>query len=917
LAVIPKKIFHFDLAAALFLSPVAGLTISILFIFTYNRFGFPIKNIGTSSFYSILFLSIFAVVRHRSSGIPPTLFGKVLFAPLGILFTAWPILRYGFSWISYVNDDMNNYVLAATRFFNFGFFDKPNQDFFAGRDYSQVYYYFHVLSGVRPGSELYLAAYSKLHHGDTLAIFMPAILTLQIVLIFSILAVSRTMSLRTKSITRFSYLLSLLLPLTSLGFLYQLIGQVGGLAIGTGLIALISILLTQDEFRTWRSSFLILALLLAAQMIWYPEFLPFIAIPTALKMLMAKRGRRLMLWRTSLGILVVTAIVLNRYFYAAIKFGMTQLAGAQKSVAGVNANSQLFPYFLKPHGLPSGIGFTPLNRWSNDPWESLIVFLSFLLVIATIYFVIKRKFYREFVVSIFLFIEATSCYLILSKSGFGAFKIAMYVQPFLIPSTALILVYLWRKIHQNNFKKTIFIMTVSIALVLTARTSQFYAAASTGTSSNGFNEIQAGSNSGIKSLMVNALSKYRTNSGPVVSTTLNYSQMKLEANAAMGIPLIFPTTDIFANFFDSSKVPNSTIGRELVKFNTGFGENSFSQIAVQSRGRQIPSNYLVSTNPFDSINKSKFRKQNTTWNYTLETNPSNLLIFIDSDMGRSYYSWQSQREKAVIFQPERNPLVAGAYMQSIGRNLLFEVIRPSKNPYLALEMTTTVMPQYGRVIPPISILGKTRAKLKTIGNGSFRVFLPLVKPFEINGHQYFQLHIDQTLKPFPTHLSLISNLYGKTIQIDSRRVAIFASNISVIDESEIHPSSGTRLISRFPTDLVKGTFAYSGVYEDGWISRKSFFELNSSHSHKFVISGLIPVLNPKSPPKIGMEVRIDGKLLVKAALGGGDFTQSISLNQSGLGEGLHHIEINFSDEQSLPNPDGRPASALIKKLGFV
>ena len=95
---------------------------------------------------------------------------------------------------------MNNYVLGALRFYDFGFYAKPNNAFFAGRDYSQEFYFWHVLTGVRPGSELYLSTFSNLYHGDVLAIFMPAILTLQMILIFSTLALTIFFSTCLKSL---------------------------------------------------------------------------------------------------------------------------------------------------------------------------------------------------------------------------------------------------------------------------------------------------------------------------------------------------------------------------------------------------------------------------------------------------------------------------------------------------------------------------------------------------------------------------------------------------------------------------------------------------------------------------------------------------------------------------------------------
>ena len=76
-----------------------------------------------------------------------------------LVFAAWPMFRFGFDWLSFCNDDMANYCLAADRPLNHGFFDGPNmEDFLQGRDYTQAYWFMHVPGNIRSGSDLILAA---------------------------------------------------------------------------------------------------------------------------------------------------------------------------------------------------------------------------------------------------------------------------------------------------------------------------------------------------------------------------------------------------------------------------------------------------------------------------------------------------------------------------------------------------------------------------------------------------------------------------------------------------------------------------------------------------------------------------------------------------------------------------------------
>jgi hypothetical protein len=912
----PKAIFKFDRAFGFFLSPALGLALSLLFIFLFSRLGFPLRIIKIPFLVFIILIIAFGVFRDVKFQYSFIFLFKLAVAPVGVLLTAWPILRYGFSWLSYVNDDMNNYVLGALRFYDFGFYAKPNNAFFAGRDYSQEFYFWHVLTGVRPGSELYLSTFSNLYHGDVLAIFMPAILTLQMILIFSTLALTRTLKNRSKKGTQLAYVLTVILPLFSLGFLYQLIGQVGGLALGLLCISLITIILQQSKLRDWKSTFVILSCGFAALLIWYPEMLPFIGVPVFLKLLWVKKTQRKAIWSGVAAVCLLAFLFLNKYFFQAIKFAAYQVGATQKSASGANTNSQLFPYFLKPHGIPSFLGAAPLNRWSTDPWESTSVIISAVLLGLLFYLIYKRKLIANLPVAIFLFMFIIFSYLVFTINGFGSFKVAMYSQPFLIVAIASLSESINLQINIRNLKNVVIISGLFLTCFFVVKTSEFYASASTGTSNNGFNEIQNGSSAGIENMIKKATSKYKVSDGVVYSTSMNLSQVKLEAISAQGIPLIFPTTDVFSNFFDSTKTKNKQITRKLIDFRIQGTENAFKQPINIPTVESKPVWYLESNNAFEALNHSKTVRYPFPWNYKLVANPVNTLIFTDSTKGYSYYTFQKSRSEAVIFQPEKNPMFPNTYMQSIGGNLLLEVTNPSKQPYVVMALTTTVIPQYQRLLPQTSLWGKNKEALPLMGRGSARVYVPLVDPISINGHKYFQIHIDLNLLPFPLKLSSISKLYGGNIALDSRRVAFFVSDISVVDYSEIIDTKKPTKINNFPTDLENPDLYYSGIYEDGWVSRDSFFDLDSNGKSNFSISGLVPKLGSIKTFHTVMTISIDGAKAHSLKLPLGHFNETFHIPNLIKTKSLHHVSIHFSNEQILPKPDGRPAAAQISTLGF-
>jgi hypothetical protein len=501
-------------------------------------------------------------------------------------------------------------------------------------------------------------------------------------------------------------------------------------------------------------------------------------------------------------------------------------------------------------------------------------------------------------------------------NGFGAFKIAMYAEPFLIITFSVLLDFLSIRVLKRGLFQVIGFLILSGFMVFAFRTSEFYANASTGNSNNGFNEIPGASGVGIQRQIANSLKGYRETYGTVVSTAINLSQIKLEAIAANKIPLIFPTADVFGNISNSTKIVKANIGRESVTFKSERYLNNFQQPLYIGKGNADSTWYLESNNKYEAINHSKIDQGAPNWNYTLVKNPQNTLIFIDSSNGHSYYAGNISRQKEVIFQPEKNPMVPGAYMQSIGNNLLFEVVNPSRDPYLVLDVSNTVIPQYNRLLPRISILGVNQNSLPTLGRGSMHTYVHLVNPVNINGHKYFQLQVSQKLAPFPSNLSPISKFYGANIEMDSRRIALFATNISVIDGSEIGNLQAPSLVQNFPADLENPNLFYSGIYEDGWVSTDSFFDLNSHGKSTFSVSGLIPMVGSTKTFQSVVSISIDGAKVHSSKLSIGHFNETFHVENLTKSKSIHHVSIHFSNEQMLPKPDGRPAAAQITYLGF-
>jgi len=244
-----------NLLRTLLLSPVLGCLAVVISAFMVNRAGLPVRNFA---WYLAGLWGLFAIVTlwWRKPKLPMRRF--LPFAGIFILalvLTGRPLLDFGYHWLSYSNDDMANYVLAADRFLNNGFFDPPAaDDLLFHADITQYFWFMHAAGGARPGSELLLAWTAALTGRKTAAIFMPVMLFLHLCLISS----SCAMLLGNRRNRAASLLFGLLLafsPIVTLGTLYQLIAQVFGLALFCALVVFLFRRFTAaSRWSLWRDA---------------------------------------------------------------------------------------------------------------------------------------------------------------------------------------------------------------------------------------------------------------------------------------------------------------------------------------------------------------------------------------------------------------------------------------------------------------------------------------------------------------------------------------------------------------------------------------------------------------------------------------------------------------------------------------
>jgi hypothetical protein len=129
------------------------------------------------------------------------------------------------------------------------------------------------------------------------------------------------------------------------------------------------------------------------------------------------------------------------------------------------------------------------------------------------------------------------------------------------------------------------------------------------------------------------------------------------------------------------------------------------------------------------------------------------------------------------------------------------------------------------------------------------------------------------------------------------------------DKGVLPPSA----VQRFPDDLVNEGSFYSGVFDDGWLSERSFFILQApAEGITLSVRGEIPYIEAAGYATV-LSITVDGLLLAQPELYPGKF--EVSVKPPGR-HSLHLVELAFTNLQQIPEPDGRRVGAKLDFVGF-
>lgn len=918
-----------NLLQNLLIGPAVGLSTSLLPSFWLNRAGLPVEVFASVLTAALVVLCAGLLWRQRTP-LPSRQF--LPFLPifgLALALTARPMLRFGFDWLSFCNDDMANYCLAAQRFLHHGYGSVPEiTQLFGGQEYSLYFWFLHVTGCSRSGAELVLAWIAGVTGLSPDQLFMPVIVALHLTLISagSALALPHP---RPRGPALLAAILMSLSALTSLGALYQLIAQVGGLA----LLAACVVLLTRADVAKRRPPALFLcSLACAGLLIFYPEVTPFLGLGVILYYVRQFGRGQVRFVPVAAAIVIVVLVALlsvGSYTVSLLSYLWNQVLHG----LGVGAKGDyLFPYYLLPSGLATFWGLLPIGPAYPEPWLSLTIGIGAAMFTWAIVAIVREAWHGRAAAALALPMLVLGCVSFAGRSDFALYKLAMYLQPAMLSTLA---VRAWGRARRPTWWVTPLVV-VSMAGALLAQRS--YVDRSSSDQLGGFVEIPHVSRAQVTRHyrhLLDDIPRQRR----IASDTYNIVLAKLEALNTRGRELKLLGSNLpFINAFPYAtrlqvvmqlpgfqsvlnRVARFAETRALLTHVSEFVRQVYTTCTAcntKDKFRESPLSagdfdYLIATPPDQTIlNRRPLRDSPPGVVGIPVAQVRNHLVFTESLLSRPYYT--TTHTDAAMFQIEDDPMMPGRTMAGLGRHMLLRVLKPSPSTRVELEITATLKGDRTNLLPVAAAVGgSTLTPVPFLGRGSARVFSEPVQPQELAGQSYLYIDLGEEGTYFPTQRSGLMQLYGTDVRLDSRVIVAFGRNISAISEEEyaaLHPPA---VLARFPEDLMQRDLEYSGVYEDGWISEAAFVRLVQPDGRPSLhVAGMVPAI---ADPEFTTDLRVlvDGEEVTRAALKPGRFDLRTNVP---LNPGAHRVELRFSNTQTLPAPDNRPTAAQLYHVGF-
>jgi hypothetical protein len=909
------------------IAPASGMALTALLVFLPNWWGWPVRAYAAGLLAGLAALAA-AVLVWRRPLVPVRRLAPVLAVLLGtLLLVGRPLFEYGFGWVSYCNEDMANYCLAAARFSDYGYNDVPSQEALdAGRDRSLYYWQLHVMGGVRSGSDLLLAATMAVTGLSAHEAFMPVILAMQLALVASAAALAYQSGRSWRAAVAAAGLVGAS-ALTAYGTLAQLIGQVGGLALLAGAAVLLFRPVRGRPARALAGPVGALAVQFAGVLLVYPEVVPFLGVAYVLwQAAWYRRHRALPAGGPALlaASLAACAVCLQGYTFNSLVFLGVQLTCP--NTGGSSTLAEMFPYFLVPSGLPGLWGLQELVGDFREPWMSLSILAGAALLAGVGAYALRQAARGVPVALVTAVMLAVGTALFARGSAFGLFKLAMFLQPFLLGCFALAC----RGLPGPRWARAVPVLLLAAAnLAVGARYVDYSGGGRYGDVPHASEGLNARFRAAVAPLGAHKL----------VLDSSNTALGKFQALYTRGVDTALLSRDPFEAMYDTDG-PRLLRARDDVRRGRGVldrhGRAARGVAWFDLHDPAAPGKSNRFTYPHDGApaggagaylvgvpaEQTVFNRRQLPGGPAFLVAPladvRNHLVYVESELGKTGYNFRGCGDRDLAFSSvEPDHYYAGGSMQGVGRHLLFHVVNPAPTFRVLLDFTATL--RADRIaIPPACAVGAGRVAFPVCGHGSARVVSPPLAAQEVAGRPYVALDLGADGAPFPNGRSGLNRLWGSALPIDRRPLTAFARDISLLTEEEYRALTPPAAVGSFPDGLRDPGLEYSGLYEDGWVAEEARCTLRRpAGGAAVVVRGQLP--GPEADPEAAegnhLEVRVGGRAVAAVDLKPGPFEVRGPLG-SGAG-GKEVVELRFARVWRLPNAkDRRFVAALLTSVGF-
>lgn len=902
-------------------APAVGLSVVLLGLMALNQAGIPIGRFATimTATFGVVACGILIGKRpltdcRRTAGF----FLAVLFA---WVWTGWPAFETGFNWISYANDDMANYCLAAQRFIDHGFYSVPTMQELAGRDYASYYFFMHVADMMRFGAEHIVAWSATIAHVKATQGFMPVILALSLVQITSVGALVLHFGRWRRRALVTVWLLAAS-PLFMLGTLYQLIAQVGGLGLLLATLALLLKPWTTPRRRPLIRYAIVPSITASGLCIFYPEVTPFAGLTFgAFALLWSWRRRSLPVGFVAIAAytLLGAVVLLRHNVISYVSILVVQFNGAMDAS---NLLLSLFPYFMLPTGFSNLLGWMPIAHDFAEPVISLSIGAGMLFVAAALARSVRDAWRLSPAALLFLIQFAFAVRLFQGANDFGLYKLAMWMQPVLAAALAGWVLWLSRR------RSALAVVCIGTYALTAAPTALYYTDSARGLRSGGLTELRLGSRLGLH------VDTPPDPNAQLTSTIENVVAAKFAASELRGHPLALVSRDFFwpttrtdfvhpiwsvrvhPHFAEMAQAAPLITARNqyLIAAATLWG-TQFSQPVIDR-----PTDAYISLDPRLSLfNKFNLDSAKPAAGGVFVTEPAttvhNRLLFVHSGMGNHYYL--GDRRRISFFQQEQDLFAPGQQFNGIGRFMLMRIENPSPKVYLRISATRTLATGRTAWKSDAVVHATEDRSLGAVGNGAFNLFIGPLEPQAFEGANYLAIDFKEFPGQIYDYRTGLKRLYHQKVPLDYRRLLGWARDISALTEAQYASLQRPRSVSRFPEDLATARdLEFAGAYEDGWLSAHTKFVFAGARPGELIrFRGFVPLLPVKSDLGSGTaHVIVNGQPVCDLPMPMGRFDWLLPIPQP---TNATSIDIAFTASVPLPGRDQRPIAAKLEYIGLA